>query len=157
VKSTGARRALEFALLAVTTFFGVQYGLPGVAAAVGFSAVVVMIIMMRMITKVTKVSWSDYFGSQLPAITTSLGMLAVMYFSRNLLETYLDPLGPLMLLSMIGIGAISYLGLHLLFRFRLVIDLLAELRGDTRSVAGALKKKFSRSRKKRVVVAESDG
>ncbi|MFQ5632234.1 MAG: oligosaccharide flippase family protein, partial [bacterium] len=148
VKSTVARRALEFVLLTITTFLGIQYGLAGVATAVGFSAVVVMIIMMKMITKVTKIQWRDYLWPQMPAIVTSLGMLVAMYVSRSVLLQYVDPLGPVILASLVAIGGLVYLSLHLIFRFKMVIELLAELRGDSKNVTGALKKKFSRSEKK---------
>ncbi|MFQ5627632.1 MAG: lipopolysaccharide biosynthesis protein [bacterium] len=148
VRSTVTRRALEFVLLAVTTFLGIQYGLAGVATAVGFSAIIVMIVMMNMITKVTKIQWRDYFGPQMPAIVTSLCMLIAMYVSRSVLVQYVDPLGPVILVSLVAIGTLVYLGLLMIFRFKMVTELLDELRGDTKGVTDALKKKFSRSKKK---------
>jgi O-antigen/teichoic acid export membrane protein len=158
VRSTVTRRALEFFLLAVTTFLGVQFGLAGVATAVGFSAVIVMIVMMNMITRVTKIQWRDYFYPQMPAIVTSLCMMAAMFLIRMVLASRVDPLGPVMLVSMVAIGGMVYLGLHLLFRFKIVIELVEELRGDTKNVAGALKKKISRSKRKSklAVAADSD-
>lgn len=148
VKSTVTRRGLEFVLLTATTFAGVQYGLAGVASAVGLSAIVVMIFMMRMITKATKIRWRDYVESQLPAIICSLGMLAALFLSKMWLTGFLDPIGPLYLAIQIVIASLVYIGLHLAIRFKMVVELVEEIYGDTKSVSDRFKNKFSRSKKK---------
>ena len=148
VKSTVSRRAFEFALLTVATFWGVKYGIIGVSIAIVGSAIIVMLVMVSIITRVTRVKWRDYFGAQVPAIVTSLGMLASMYLNTLWLRNYLPAQGPAMLALQVAIGAITYLALHLLFRFPAVVALYSELASDTKSVFAKFKKKKAAARKK---------
>ncbi len=141
VKSTVTRRALEFLLLAATTFFGVRHGIVGVSVAIVFSYIVVMFIMMTIITRVTSVQWRDYFGSQMPAVVCTLGMLGLMFAATRLMAPYISAQGSWMLLIQVVSGAISYIGLHLIFRFRSVVALWDELRGDTHKLLKFLKKR----------------
>lgn len=150
VKSTVTRRGLEFILLAVTTFIGSHYGIEGVAVAVGLSSIIVMILMMNVITRVTSLTWGDYWAPQIPALSAGLGMLAVVLTCRHFLLPYGDPNGPLILVALTFAGGLTYLGLLLLFRFPSVTELLHEIRGDTQHIAGAVKKRLYRSRRQPV-------
>lgn len=146
VKSTVTRRAFEFGLIGVAAYFGVQYGLPGVALAIVLSSVVMMFVMMHMIIRVTAVKWRDYWEPQMPAIATSTGMVACIYGVKWVLAAYLPLPLTVSLLVQVFVGGAVYLGLHFLFRFKAVLALVQEMSGDTRSIGAKLKAKFSRSR-----------
>ena len=158
VRSTVTRRGMEFVLLTIATFIGVQFGLPGVATAVGVSSIIVMIMMMNMITRVTKIRWLDYLEAQVPAIVCSLSMLSVILLGKIILVdcVYLEPNGPVYLMIQMVIATLSYLGLHWGFRFRMVMELIAEITGDTKSASGIIKKKFFRSKKKAKLAMAAD-
>jgi PST family polysaccharide transporter len=148
VKYIVVRRVLEFILVAITTFYGVQYGINGVALAILITSVIVMLIMMVIITRKTIISWADYFAPQFPSIITSVGMLGVMYGITILLTTYLQLPDFVMLCVQICIGFVSYIGLHLIFRFKLVIALLDELSKDAKGFGGKMIKKVKKMKSK---------
>jgi O-antigen/teichoic acid export membrane protein len=148
VKYIVVRRVLEFILVAITTFYGVQYGINGVALAILITSVIVMLIMMVIITRKTIISWADYFAPQFPSIITSAGMLGVMYGITILLTTYLHLPDFVMLCVQICTGFVSYIGLHLIFRFKLVIALLDELSKDAKGFGGKMIKKVKKMKSK---------
>ncbi len=150
VKSTVTRRAFEFLLLAAATFWGVQYGIVGVSIGIVVSYVIVMFLMLFIITSKTRVRWSDYFGSQIPALVCTLGMLAVMAAVTRLAATYIPPDGVAMLLVQILSGGTAYVGLHMIFRFQPVMALYEELRGDTRQLMKQIKKRKTAAPKEAV-------
>ncbi|RMD91537.1 MAG: lipopolysaccharide biosynthesis protein, partial [Calditrichaeota bacterium] len=158
VKSTVTRRALELALLASTTFYGVKYGIIGVSIAIVVSAIIVMLIMLSIITRVSQVTWWDYFGAQVPAFVTSAGMLGSMYLNTLWLRHFIAPNGAAMLLAQVAIGAVTYLSLHLIFRFPAVMALWAELASDTKGALGKLarKKRKTKSKKEATPLATVD-
>lgn len=149
VNSTVTRRGFEFILVAVATFFGVKYGIVGVSVAVVGSAFVIMFLMLSIITRVTTVRWRDYFGPQLPALAASLAMLATMAAVQFSLQSHINPQGPGMLFALMITGGVSYIGWHVIFRFRAVAELYHELEGDVRSVGQKLIKKFTRRKANR--------
>lgn len=148
VKSTVTRRALEFALLATATFIGVKHGIVGVAVGIVVSYFIVMFIMMSMITRVTTVTWWDYFGSQVPAFITTAGMLLSMYVNTLWLKMWIPEQGVWMLLAQVASGGITYIGLHFVFRFKAVTSLIEELSGDVQKVIKKIKRKAQRSPEK---------
>jgi len=148
VKSTVTRRAFEFGLLTLAAFLGVKHGIVGVSIAVVLAAIVVLFLMLSIITRVTRVQWKDYFGPQVPAIIATAGMFAAMYFSSKLLALHIRPDGFFMLGAQMGIGAVSYIAMHVLLRFPSVVELVQELAGDTQGVVARVKKKMRRKSKK---------
>ncbi|MDQ7051472.1 MAG: lipopolysaccharide biosynthesis protein [candidate division KSB1 bacterium] len=154
VKSTVTRRAFEFVLLAVATFWGVKYGIVGVSIGIVVSYVIVMFLMLFIITAKTSVKWMDYFGSQIPAVVCTLGMLAVMALVTRLVSAYVHPDGVAMLLTQVVAGGVAYVALHLIFRFRPVVALYEELRGDTRQLMKRLKKRKQSARRQPVSTPE---
>lgn len=144
VKYVVVRKLLEFILVAITAFYGVQYGINGVALAILIVSVIVMLIIMVIITRKTVITWADYFVPQFPSIITSAGMLGAMCGTTFLLTTYLQLPDFVMLCVQICIGFVSYIGLHLIFRFKLVTAFLDELSKDTKGFGGKMIKKVKK-------------
>lgn len=138
VKSTVTRRAVEFLLLATASFVGVHYGIIGVSIGIVVSYFIVMFLMLSIITRLTPVNWGDYFGAQLPAFVTTLGMLASLYLNNLWLQDWLEGKPHFLLIAQTLIGGVTYLALHGIFRFSAVRELLSEVTGDFR---GLLKRK----------------
>ncbi len=159
VKYTAFRRGIELVLIGVAAYFGVQFGLAGVAAAVLIVSFIVMLVMIAIITKKSEISWLDCLEPLLPATVASLSMLAAMLAARFSFETAhpLPNLAMLIILTLLGMAV--YFASHFLFRFQLVQDLLKELGGDSQKMMKKIRKKarkakarfFSFSEKKNAV------
>ncbi len=147
VRTTVYRRAFEFLVVGVAAYYGVQYGIDGVAVAISIAALLVMVVMVQMVTSASRITWGDYFFSQFPGLITSSGMVGAMYLAQLGLQNWLDPRGVVMLLILMVVGGLSYIGLHFLIRFKRVRELVDELSGDTRGGLGKLKKKWNKIRK----------
>ena len=148
VKSTVSRRAIEFALIAVATWFGVKHGIEGVAVAITGAALVVTFLMVQIITKVTNIGWADYLGPQAPALLTSALMLAIIHIFTFSMNGVLDPAGFAMLILQCVVGMLSYVGLHFIFRFKIVTELIEELMGDSKSGLAKIRSKLGFGKKK---------
>ena len=142
VRSTVTRRAIEFVIIAVATSIGVQYGVPGVAFAITGASIIVTIMMLSIITKVTNVSWGDYFMPQMPALVASTGMLAAIHLATMGLQTFASPGNVVLLLVQTTVGLLVYPVLHLLFGFKEVKKLWRELAGDSKQVVSKISKKL---------------
>jgi O-antigen/teichoic acid export membrane protein len=148
VRWTVCRRIVELFLVACGAFYGVHYGINGVAVAILVVSVLVMIIMLGIITRKSNITWSDYFKPQLPAIITSAGMLVVMFLiTRGLLVVVKLPDIALLSIQVLT-GTLTYIALHMLFRFSQVITLFGEISSDTKGVVNHVfeKCKFFRAR-----------
>ncbi len=147
VRTTVYRRAFEFVVVGAAAYYGVQYGIDGVAIAISVAALLVMVVMVQMVTSASEITWGDYLFSQLPGLIASAGMVAVMYLIQLGLGHWIDPMGAVMLIILTIAGGGAYLGLHFMFRFKRVTELVRELSGDTKGGLGKLRKKWNKLRK----------
>ncbi|KAA3618746.1 MAG: lipopolysaccharide biosynthesis protein [Calditrichaeota bacterium] len=147
VKFTALRRAIEFVLISAAAFFGVKFGLAGVAAAVLVVSFIVMLVMMSIITSKSKISWYDCLQPMGPAMVTTFSMLAAMLAVKFGFESSY-PLSDFLMLIVLSIaGILVYFGSHFLFRFQLVKDLMKELGGDWQKIGKKIRKKIQRIKK----------
>ncbi|MCA9731253.1 MAG: lipopolysaccharide biosynthesis protein [Deferribacteres bacterium] len=148
VKFTAARRGLEFVLMGIAAFVGVQFGLSGVAIAALVVAFIIMLTMITLITNNSKITWFDCFEPLWPATAMTLVMLAAMIlFQYGFIFFY--PLPDLvMLLVLTFVGGITYIGSYFLFRFQLAQDLIQELSKDSQKATRILKEKTQKIRKR---------
>ena len=148
VKMTVFRRAFEALMMTLATFIGVRYGINGVAVSVVIVSFITMVFMMNLLKKVSNIGWKDYFHPQIPAIVTSTGMLITMYTCSSIVDVYIDTTEVIMLICQFTIGFLSYIGLHLLFRFQGTMSLIEEITGDFKKLRTRVKGKITNSGRK---------
>ncbi|KAA3658318.1 MAG: hypothetical protein DWQ10_11445, partial [Calditrichaeota bacterium] len=152
VKFTAMRRSIEFVLIASAAFVGVQFGLPGVAAAVLIVAFIIMIIMITIITRKSKIGWLDCLQPLWPAASTTVAMLVAMLAVKYGLLVAYDFSNILILLILTPVGFVVYFGMHFLVRFKLVLNLLDELGKDSKK-AGRIFREKTQKIKRRIFPA----
>ena len=147
VKHTAFRRFIEFGLLAIATFIGINLGMKyengivGVAIAVAAVSVIVMLLMVSLLKRVSNLGWRDYLGPQLPAIGGSIAMVAAMLGLRYVLEGFEGRNTVFLLVSMIVAGISTYFIILWIFRPRRVVELLDEVSGDIQKLQRKYRKK----------------
>jgi len=142
VKLTVFRRGVELILLGASVSYAVRFGINGVSIAVVVVAVIVAILMVNLVASASEICWRDYWEPQVPGFVASFGMIGILHFSSVGLRNYIDPLSLSMLVLQIIIGVVSYISLHLFFRFKEVVFLLSELGGDWKKVRGNIREKI---------------
>jgi O-antigen/teichoic acid export membrane protein len=141
VKTTVFRRLIEFFLMTIATLIGVRYGITGVSIAIVLVSFITMIFMIGFLSSVSRVRWRDYFSPQVPAIVTSTGMLIMIYVISLSIERIYEMSEIFFMICQIITGCISYIALHILFRFREVMSLIGEVIGDFKQLQGRIKGK----------------
>lgn len=143
VRHSAIRRLVEFALLAVACYFGVQYGIVGVSIAVVIVSMIVMVLMVNLLKRVSLSGWREYLAPQMPAFGSTLLMAAVMlafkYLSENILHL---PALPAMIV-MTNIGGVTYLGALWLAKPKRVVALWQESTQDLQKFTGKLRRKMT--------------
>lgn len=142
VRNSTFRRLVEFVLLAIAVYFGVNYGIVGVSIAVVIVSIIVMILMVNLLKHMGVVGWREYLGPQMPAFCGSLVMAAAMLGCRHLGVSLLGLPPVITLFIMMCAGAIVYIGGLWLVRPKRVVALWQESAGDIRKATASLRKKF---------------
>jgi O-antigen/teichoic acid export membrane protein len=148
VKRTALRRVIEFAILAIAVFIGVQWGINGVSVAVTITAIIVMVLMINLIRRVSLIGWREYLTPQWPAIVGSVFMAATMWSVNSGLENYLGEHSLAMLMVSTTTGLIVYAGVLLVWRPKRVVDLYRELSEDAQGVVAKGKEKVANLKKR---------
>jgi len=143
VRRSALRRVIEFAILAVAVYIGVQWGINGVSAAVTITSIIVMILMINLIRRVSLIGWREYFAPQWPAIVGSVFMALAMWSVNAGLGNYLGMHSLLMLIVSTTAGISVYAGVLLVWRPKRVVDLYEELSDDAQGVIAKGKKKIT--------------
>jgi O-antigen/teichoic acid export membrane protein len=128
-----AQRSFRYQVLAVivlpTAFYiGVQKGINGVALAWLTVEPLLMIYMFRMVFAELGIGVGRYLGALRPALTGALGMAAVVLVARHFVVGPLVVHGGVRLGLCIAAGAVTYVGLLLVFFRDTVRGLRASLR-----------------------------
>jgi PST family polysaccharide transporter len=143
VRRSALRRVIEFAILAVAVYIGVQWGINGVSAAVTITSVIVMILMLNLIRRVSLIGWREYFAPQWPAIVGSGFMALTMWGANAGLENYLGAHSLAMLIVSTAAGLVVYAGVLLVWRPQRVVNLYRELSDDAQGVMAKAKQKIA--------------
>ncbi len=148
VRYSASRRAIEFIILAAAVYIGVRWGINGVSAAVAISSVIVMVLMIKLLRRVSLIGWREYFAPQWPAIVSSGFMALAMWGVNIMLGSHIGnhSLAMLILSTMAGIAV--YTGVLLLWRPKRVVALYEELSGDVKGVVTKVKEKVKQVKKK---------
>ncbi|NUO80114.1 lipopolysaccharide biosynthesis protein [candidate division KSB1 bacterium] len=142
VRHTAFRRLVEFALLAVACYIGVQYGIVGVSIAVVIVSFIVMFLMVNLLKQVSISGWREYLAPQMPAfggsVLMAITMLVFQYVSKNVL--HLPALAAM--IGMTIIGSLTYLGVLWLTKPKRVIALWQESAQDVHKLTGKARGKI---------------
>jgi hypothetical protein len=147
VRHTALRRFIEFAILAVAVYIGVRWGINGVSAAVTFTSIIVMVLMINLIRRVSLIGWREYFAPQWPAIVSSVFMALAMWGVNTGLENYLGKHSLAMLTVSTAAGFAAYAAVLLVWRPKRVVDLYQELSGDAKGVFAKGRKRIAEWKK----------
>jgi O-antigen/teichoic acid export membrane protein len=143
VRHSAYRRLVEFILLAIACYIGVQYGIAGVAIAVVIVSFIVMFLMVNLLKRVSNTGWREYLAPQMPAFLGTLLMAAFMLAFKHVSENILRLPALASMIGMTLIGGAAYIGALLLVKPKRVVALWQESALDVRKLAGALRKKVN--------------
>ena len=79
------RQALYVGLIVGGVTIGGRWGLPGASFGVLCATAVMGVLMFELLRRATGLHWADFLVPQIPAVTCSAGLLAVLLFSKTLL------------------------------------------------------------------------
>ncbi len=142
VRHTAFRRLVEFALLAVACYIGVQYGIVGVAIAVVIVSFIVMFLMVNLLKQVSVSGWREYLAPQLPAFGGSLLMAITMLGFRFVSENVLHLPALAAMIGMTIIGSLAYVGALWLAKPKRVVALWQESTQDVQKLTGKAREKI---------------
>ncbi|MGH7496622.1 MAG: lipopolysaccharide biosynthesis protein [bacterium] len=143
VRNSTFRRLIEFILLAIAVYFGVEYGIVGVSVAVVIVSIIVMFLMVNLLKSMGVVGWREYLGPQMPGFLASLGMAAAMLACRYLVAQILGLPSAVSLFAMMLVGAVTYVGALWLVKPKRVVALWQESALDLRKATSSVRKKFN--------------
>jgi PST family polysaccharide transporter len=143
VRNSTIRRLIEFILLAIAVYIGVEYGIVGVSVAVVVISIIVMFLMVNLLKSMGVVGWREYLGPQMPAFVGSLVMAAAMLACRYLVAQVLGLPSAVALFAMMFVGALTYLGGLWLVKPKRVVALWQESAGDLRRATSSMRKKLN--------------
>ncbi len=143
VRNSTFRRLIEFVLLAIAVYIGVNYGIVGVAIAVVIVSILVMFLMVSLLKRMNIVGWREYLGPQMPGFIGSLAMAAIMLACRYLFAQRLGLSPVLTMFIMMGAGAVTYIGGLWLVKPRRVMALWQESAGDVRKATASVRQKMA--------------
>ncbi len=143
VRHTAFRRLVEFALLAVACYIGVQYGIVGVSLAVVIVSIIVMFLMVNLLKQVSISGWREYLAPQMPAFYSGLIMAATMLGSKYVSESILRLPALAAMIGMTIIGSVTYIGVLWLVKPKRVVALWLESAQDLQKFTGKLRKKVN--------------
>ncbi len=143
VRHSAFRRLVEFALLAVACYLGVQYGIVGVSLAVVIVSFIVMFLMVNLLKRVSISGWREYLAPQMPAFLSTLLMAAVMIAFKYLSENILRLPALVAMIGMTITGSVTYVGALLLAKPKRVVALWQESAQDVQKMTGKLRKKVN--------------
>lgn len=143
VRHSAFRRLVEFALLAVACYIGVEYGIVGVAIAVVIVSFIVMFLMVNLLKQVSVSGWREYLAPQMPAFLGTLLMAAVMLAFKVVAENIWDFPALVAMLGMTIIGGVTYVGALLLVKPKRVVALWRESAQDVQKLTSGLRKKIN--------------
>ncbi|MEK7729069.1 MAG: lipopolysaccharide biosynthesis protein, partial [candidate division KSB1 bacterium] len=148
VRHSAFRRLVEFALLAVACYIGVQYGIVGVAIAVVIVSFIVMFLMVNLLKQVSISGWREYLAPQMPAFLGTLLMAAVMLVFKYLAENIFHLHALAAMSGMTIIGSVTYVGALLLAKPKRLVALWQESAQDIQKLTGSVRKKFNGVRRR---------
>lgn len=138
VKYTAYRQVVEVALLAVACYIGSFWGIAGVAWATVFLAVTMLVIMMQLLGRMSRIRWRDYLEPQYPAMIASAVMVGVLLAARAGWSAFF-PYPPIpALVALTALGGIAYVATILNLTFAELDTIKDEIReGTNRGIAKA--------------------
>lgn len=137
-----------YLLLLISIIFVAQYGLPFVALIVVFSNIINLLIVLRLIKRITGIGLKDFFAVQIPPLVYTIIMVVVVKLLEGLAVKFYPKESILMLIFLVAMEGIVYFAAFYFIRFKAVDELRKEALEDIESVFLRLKSKFRHGSKR---------
>ena len=128
------RQLFNFGVLATCVAIGVKWGINGVAWGVVIASFASFSFNLQIITSRMGLSLIRYFGAHRSTLTYGLVQIAALAGFKFLVKSHIPDDSFTMLISIMILSAISFLGSHLIVRFKDVNDIFTEFFSDSKKI-----------------------